>query len=161
MWLPRNDNVLLWMCGCIAAKGTYAEKTFSPEKNNRNEKLKGMWASGREEKLERNVVNHKTQTLIVKLIFVLWLLGEVQGCWDVFVEFRWKNNNKKNSSMRIHRADCRTVSCIQILYLSKITGTTTGLSLSAHLIHILNCGTFIDTYNVYFIYKNIILVIKR
>ena len=58
MWLPRNDNVLLWVSGCIVAKGTYAEKTFSPEKNNRNGKTE-RYVNGRERKLERNFVNHK------------------------------------------------------------------------------------------------------
>lgn len=79
--------------------------------------------------------------------------GWSTGLLRCFCWIQMEKQQQKNSSMRIHQADCRTVSCIQILYLSKITGTTTGLSLSAHLIHILNCGTFIDTYDVYFIYK--------
>lgn len=83
MWLPRNDNVLLWVCGCIAAKGTYAEKTFSPEKNNRNEKLKGMWAAG--SRSWRGILWITKHKLIVKQIFGLWLSAELWAaeafCW--------------------------------------------------------------------------------
>lgn len=89
MWLPRN--VLLWLCGRIAAKGTYAENTFSPEKNNRNEILKGKRAAG--SRSWRGI---------------LWLWNKYLGC-DIYwkyvllrrffflVEFRWKKITNKSS----------------------------------------------------------------
>lgn len=44
-----------------SSKGTYAEKTFSPEKNNTNGKTE-RYEDAREQKLEWNFVNQKTQT---------------------------------------------------------------------------------------------------
>lgn len=57
MWLPRNDNMLLWVCGW-RQKGADAEKTFSPEKNNRNQKKKKnpvRYVNSREQELEGNL----------------------------------------------------------------------------------------------------------
>lgn len=34
--------MLLWMCGCRAPKRTNAEKTFSPEKNDTEEKVNDL-----------------------------------------------------------------------------------------------------------------------
>lgn len=45
----------------MAAKGTYAEKTFSPEKNNRNEESE-RYVNAREQELRRYFVNQRRQT---------------------------------------------------------------------------------------------------
>lgn len=57
MLLPRDDGVLLWVCGCSAPKEADAEKTFSPEKNNKERKKSEKYENGREQKAgeERNL----------------------------------------------------------------------------------------------------------
>lgn len=76
MWLPRNDNVLLWVCGCTAAKGTYAEKTFSPEKITEMKNLRCVWAAGC--RSWRGILWITEQKPIVKQIFGLWLRAEAR-----------------------------------------------------------------------------------
>lgn len=82
----------VWVYSC---KGTYAEKTFSPEKNNRNGKTE-RYADAREQKLE-HFVNQKTQTDCETDIWcVTFLPKAVLSLWTHFAVCRVISHPSKN-----------------------------------------------------------------
>lgn len=72
MLLPRDDGVLLWLCGCSAPKKAAAEKTFSPEKNNRRKKSE-RYENGRQQKAGEEFCESEKHKMNVQQTFN-WLL---------------------------------------------------------------------------------------